>query len=239
MKKDDLVKIIRAIVKQEIKKELPNALAQVFTQMMGQTQPQMHGLNVVRNVPKSEPPFPQPETPEDEIDSLKGQLQEMLSHGLPVRAAAPQSVPASKKFTNNPLLNEVLNQTRPFNGSERMANRVGGGGAMSQGVMMAAHGYDAPQASTTGVGQLMDNDELSFLNNIPGMPGADVATVSQLPVANGRGFVGEGQAPLAALPETISALDIRNHPALPSSIKSVLTRDYRSLVRAMDKKKPK
>lgn len=242
MKKNDLIKVIREIVKQELKKELPNALAQVFAQMMGQAQPQIHSINTVRPVPKSEPPVPQPEEPEDEMASLKSQLQEMFSGGTPVQrnAAAPQAPPQPKRFTNNPVLNEVLNQTRPFNGMERRANSVGGmGAAMSPAVAMAAGAYTAPAAAATGAGEFMDSKELGFLNKIPGMPGADGPVLTELP-AHARPPLREGveggAAPLEGM-AIDSALDLKNHPALPDSIKGILSRDYRSLVRAMDKKK--
>jgi hypothetical protein len=245
MKKNDLIKVIREIVRQEIKKELPNALAQVFSQMMGQSQqPQIHSINTVRNLPKSSPPIPQPPEAEgimDEMASLKGQLQEMFSNGGSVKKTTPppNSVPQMRQLAKNPVLNEILNQTRGFNSSERMANRVGGmGGAMSPGVAMAAGAYETPQTSTTGVGQLMSDSELGFLNKIPGMPGADTPVVTHIPT--GHTMVHEGQeggaAPLESLGQ-ISALDLKNHPALPDSIRGILTRDYRSLVKAMDKKR--
>lgn len=246
MKKNDLIRVIREIVRIELKKELPNALAQVFAQMMGQAQrPEIHSINMVRPVPKSEPPVPQPEDPVDEMTSLKSQLQEMFSGGAPVQRTVPQqqAVPQQKKFTSNPVLNEILNQTRPFNGSERMANRVGGAvaAAMSPGVAMAAGAYAAPSAAATGAGQMMESSELSFLNKIPGMPGADSPVLAELPTGRAA-MLREGQeggpAPLESL-GTLSALDLKNHPALPDSIKGILTRDYRSLVRAMDKGKKK
>lgn len=237
MKKDDLVKVIRAIVKQEIKKELPTALAQVFSQMMGQSQqPQIHSINMVRNLKPSHPPVPQPELPEvDETANLKAQLQEMFAGGVSIQRAQPQAAPPMRTFTKDPVLNEVLNQTRGFNSSERMANRVGGMGAgMSPAVAMAASGYAPSGGSTTGAGEMMEGQELGFLQKIPGMPGADAPVVDHIPTS--RGMVQEGHAPLEGL-GAVSALDLKNHPALPDSIKGILTRDYRSLVRAMDKKK--
>ena len=236
MKKNDLVKVIREIVKQELKRELPNALAQCFSQLMGQPQqPEIHSINTVRRLPKSIPPVSVPEDPVDEMTSLKSQLQEMFNGGgtAPVRRTAQQSTQQPvRQFTKDPILNEVLNQTRPFNGSERMANRVGG---MGGGVAMAAGNYAAPAAAETGVGQLMDTSELSFLRNIPGMPGADTPFISEIPTGQVRDGQEGGGAPLESLGQ-VSALDLKNHPALPDSIKGILNRDYRSLVRAMDKK---
>lgn len=227
MKKNDLIRVIREIVRQEIKKELPNALAQCFSQLMGgqKSQPKDVVGKEVDHAPSAT------EMPEevDETASLKMQLAEMFNSGAPVKRV--QQPVQQKKFSSNPVLNEVLNQTRPFNGMERMA--MGGGGiGMSPAVMMASSGFESPQMPTTGVGQLMESDELSFLKKIPGMPGADDPVVTSIPAGHGGGM------PMADM-GMVSALDLKNHPALPDSIKSVLTRDYRSLVKAMDKKKPK
>lgn len=252
MKKSDLIKVIREIVKQELKKELPNALAQVFAQMMGQVQrPEVHSINTVRylqpakvvgtSLPhqpsKEEMPNDVPEEV-DEMTSLKSQLAEMFNSGSPVKKVQQTAAPKPKQFTKNPILNEVLNQTRGFNSSERMANRVGGMGAgMSPAVAMAAGAYAAPSA--TGAGEMMRGEELGFMRNVPGMPGADSPVLTELP-AHAAPVMHEGQeggpAPMEGL-AVDSALDLKNHPALPDSIKGILSRDYRSLVRAMDKKK--
>lgn len=245
MKKSDLIKVIREIVKQELKKELPNALAQVFAQMMGQAQrPEVHSINTVRYLPKSEPPVPQPETEKDEVDemvSLKAQLSEMFNGEAPVKRTQPVARPQQKQFTKNPVLNEVLNQTRGFSSNERMAMRAGGGGglAMSPGVAMAAASYGGGAAvSETGVGQMMDESEVGFMRGVPTMPGASGPVLTELPTHAQTLREGQegGSAPLEGLPVD-SALDLKNHPALPDSIKGILSRDYRSLVRAMDKKK--
>lgn len=227
MKKDDFVKIIRAIVKQEIKKELPNALTQVFQSLM-----------VKSPVKTQEKPEPnkqkEPENSEDNSDlnrNLKSQLKEILEHGEPVERI--QKPVPQKKYTDNPVINEILNQTSPFNSDARMAMRANGGGgvAMSPAVAIAARGYSTTQNATTGVGEMMDGEDLSFLKKIPGMPGADAPFVSELPTNKQPAF----ESPIVG--GQPSALDLKNHPALPDSIKGILNRDYRSLVRAMEKKK--
>ena len=257
MKKSDLVKIIREIVRQEIKKELPTALAHLFANMAGDNRPAVHSMNMVRYIDTPKPQLrgqevqhepSQEEVPEiaEELEQtalLREQLRDIFSEGEPVRrATAPQqrpqtqyAPPLKKQFTKNPVLNDILNQTRPFNSQERKAMGVGGSG-MSPSVMMAAasSGY-APQAqmtATTGPGQMMESEELRFLSKIPGMPGADAPFVTEAPAPS------QMRAPVA-MPDSgeISALDLKNHPALPENLRNVLTRDYRSLVRAMDKKK--
>ena len=232
MKKDDLIKVIRAIVQQELKKELPKALSQVFSKLMSQTQPE-----VVHDFKTSKPISPSTHTVSpfevgDEMTSLKSQLQEMFNGGEPVKREEPVENP--KQFTKNTLLNEVLNQTRPFNSQERFAMRVGGGGlAMaSPAVAMAGAAFQqSPQA-----GELMNEEELGFLNKIPSMPGA---ASSQLPIQHSAPtYDGQegGSAPLESLGE-VSALDVVRHIPDSNPLKGILTRDYRSLVKAMDKKK--
>jgi hypothetical protein len=260
MKKDDLVKVIRAIVKQELKKELPVALAQVFKNLMGGNGPsktanyfpQSPPVSAVgREIPHTpsaeEMPNPQPEEL-DETALLKQQLREMFNgDATPAKQPAqrsqpPQAAQSKKQYTSNSLLNEVLNQTRPFNSSERMAMRVGGGGvaSMAPGVAMAAAEF-TPSTGAPGVGDLMNNDELGFMNKIPGMPGADQPMFTAPPTGHSARMT-EGQTGGPAPMETMgqaSALDFKNSSVLPASIRNVLTRDYRSLVRAMDKGKKK
>lgn len=204
MKKDDFIKVIRAIVKQEIKKELPIALAQVFQNLMTGNQIVSKTSSIPTSSPVSKEDIKDdPEdAPEDDMTSLKGKLKEMLNNGSmqkqpqqttpqtkkfshnpiineilnetahSVRSQPPikkQPLINGKKFSNNPILNEVLIQTTPFDDRERMANRVGG---VSPAVMMAAHSYSPPQEPIVGVGDMMSEEELGFLNKIPSMPGA-------------------------------------------------------------------
>lgn len=249
MKKTDLIKVIREIVRQELKKELPNALAQTFTKLMGQAQ--NHKININNNpnlntIISAEEDIPVQSSNEmDEMESLKSQLSEMLNkgHAPTKRNQMPQQKQQfvqSKQYTNNPVLNEVLNATRPFNSGERMAMRAGGGamGMVSPGVAMAASRYSSSDTSM-GVGQMMEDSELNFMNNVPGMPGVNNGPMlTNLPTHAQPIHEGQegGTAPLNGM-AIDSALDLKNHPSLPDNIKNILNRDYRSLVRAMDKKK--
>lgn len=239
MKKTDLIRVIREIVRQEIKKELPVALSQVFTQMMnGAHEGSVSSPTPIRPSKKTLEPAPK-EAEEDDMSSLRSQLQEMFNGEAPVRR--PQPRPSQKQFTKNPVLNEILNQTRPFNSSEKMALRTGGGGGLSMmapSVALAASQLGTSIETTPGVGEMMTDNDLGFMRNVPGMPGSDVPMLTELPTNSMRVSDGQtgGSAPMEVLGEA-SALDVKNHPALPDSIKSILNRDYRALVRAMDKKK--
>lgn len=245
MKKDDLVKVIRAIVKQELKKELPIALAQVFQNLMGQQPPMASAFGKPKNyigqaLPKPPSAKEMPDEQPDEFEQaalLKEQLREMFNGDTPVARVQAQPAPQPKRFTNNPLLNEVLNQTRPFNSDERMAMRVGGGvggTGVAPAVAMAAASFGpiAGPTSMPGVGQMMDSEELGFLNKIPGMPGSDQPMLANLP----PGVQPAMEAPSMGQP---SALDFKHSDALPETLRNALSRDYRSLVQAMDKGKKK
>ena len=249
MKKQDLIKVIREIVRQELKKELPNVLTQVFQNLMSGGKPQdIHGPNFQRALPASEPPVPIPQKPKTEMDEWKMQLRAMLDGGavppeltpLNEQVSRPQP-PQPKQFTKNEKYNAVLNATRPFNATERGQPSWANAGGMSPAVAMAGAQFSAPSMPETGVGQMMAEDELTFMNNVPVMPGASGPVLTELPPTSGRASrLVEGQeggaAPMESMGE-MSALDVRNHPALPDSIKGILNRDYRSLVKAMDKKK--
>jgi len=244
MKKGDLIKIIREIVRQEIKKELPNALAQMFSSIADRNRPDTDITNTechIDNHSKTSEKSSELSEETERAALLREQLRDMFNdEGGSIKNVArpqipPQYAPMPKKqFTKDPILNDVLNQTRPFNQNERMAMGVGG---MSPSVMMAADnsGYTSQtnnQIPMTGTGQLMDEKELGFLSKIPGMPGSDAPFVTE-PLTQHK------MQSSISIPDSgeVSALDLKNNPALPKNIRNILTRDYRSLVRAMDKKK--
>lgn len=119
MNKNEFTHIIRKIVTEEIRKELPNAIAEIFQNFMGQK-------SVVTE--KVIPPHLKPEPKEDEMN-LKQSLREMFA-GTKIMSN-PQTLMMPKHFTKDPKLNEILNQTRPFTPQERM-------GAPGTAAMMAA-----------------------------------------------------------------------------------------------------
>lgn len=91
MKADQFKQLVRAIVQEEIKKSLPTLVPQIVAEALaGKTvKPKLVETNHQN---------------EDFFESLK---QEMA--GTPVPVAPKPKQP--KKFTNNPLLNQVLNET--------------------------------------------------------------------------------------------------------------------------------
>lgn len=198
MKKEQLLTLVRQIVREEIQRELPNALAKVFKKLM------------VGKSNSEENPSPKSVQKEPEDNFSTKSLKEMFESEEPLEEQIQQR-PVIKKFTSNPVLNEVLNQTTPFSGRDRFAMSANGGGMAAAMMASSQMGIDTSEYNETGIGQMMDESETS----VP----------SAMPIR------------AETLPENISALDVKNHPGVPKSISKILNRDYRSLVKAMDKKK--
>jgi hypothetical protein len=125
MKKNELTNIIRDIVSEEIRRELPNAIAEVFQTLLSQKEP-------IQETKRSRPTIKQPSPPviddEDETLTLKESMREMFSGASPVKQQ-PQQI---KRFSPNDTINEILNSTRPFTSQERhgagpMSAMVSGG----------------------------------------------------------------------------------------------------------------
>ncbi len=94
MKKSELVEIIRTVVKEEIETSLPQYLKEVLAEsLVGQTT----AKRVVESV----------QTP---IQKTAAPARKPINVGLDAPLKQP-SAQAPKMFTNNPILNQVLNET--------------------------------------------------------------------------------------------------------------------------------
>lgn len=89
MKAEKFKQLVRAIVQEEIKKSLPKLVPQIVAEALS-------GKSVKPKLIET--------NNEDFFESLKNEMA-----GTPVPAAPKPKQP--KKFTNNPLLNQVLNET--------------------------------------------------------------------------------------------------------------------------------
>ena len=125
MKKSEFARLLRNIISEEIRKELPGAISDALSN----TKTIKEGItNAVED-----------STGEETIN-LKQSLKEMFSGTNVISNKPPET---TKKFTNNPVLNEVLNSTRPFSQSERT------GASMGIAAMMAsANAGNMPSPST-------------------------------------------------------------------------------------------
>lgn len=214
MKKSELTQltqIIEILVAKEVRKQLPGIIAETFQNMMGRSV-----------VTEERQPTPQPvhEEMEAEETTLKQSLRELFA-GTPVMKT-PQAGPRQpRQFTKDPVLNSILNQTRPFNGQEKMA--MGGGPA----VMMAMAQMPSGPSAMTGVGEMMSEDEMpSFARNMPSMPGVNPGVpLAELPTSRAP-VLQEGQesthVPMESLGE-VSALDVARAGVVPGAVGAALT----------------
>lgn len=192
MKKSELTQLtqlIEALVAKEVRKQLPSIIAETFQNMMGKT--------VV-----TEEVQPAAQKPEAEELDLKTSLREMFA-GTPRSAAATskaQPVRQQRQFTKDPVLNQILNETTPLRTHER-----------NMGSMPAfLNQYQQPSVAMPNPAEMnaaMTEGEPEFAQRMPSFP------VGSPPVLR------EGQesshAPMEALPEGVSVLDVAKSGMLP------------------------
>jgi len=208
MKKSELTQltqIIEILVAKEVRKQLPGIIAETFQNMMGRT------VVAEARQPESQPVQEEMETEET---TLKQSLREMFA-GTPVMKNQPSGPKQPKQFTKDPVLNSILNQTRPFSGQERMA--MGGG----PGVVAAMASMPTGPTAMTGVGEMMDESEMPSFARMPSMPGVSPG----VPLARPPQLV-EGQEsthiPMEAMGE-VSALDVARAGIVPGAVGAALT----------------
>lgn len=243
MKKSELSQItqlIELIVAKEVRKQLPSIIAETFQNMMGKS--------VVNEIQRSvvHPPQRQPieeyvEPAEDEEQgeqiNLKASLRELFA-GTPVMKSQPQTR-EPKQFTKNPVLNQILNETVP---DLRAREGLSGMAAFQGGYNPAAVSMAAPMMP------MEDVPEPAFMRNVPTLginrhsqPSSQMH-VPSIPIGKPPVLV-EGQAsshaPLSALPEGVSVLDVARHGAAPPTVTNALTRNYSQMLKLIDKKKGK
>lgn len=206
MKKNELTHIIKEIIAEEIRKQLPAAIAEVFQSLGG-------NKSVVneRKIPKEKI---EPSPAEDETLSFKQSLREMFS-GTKVIPPRPQQQVA-KKFTSNPVLNEILNQTRPFSSQERT------GASLGMAAMMASAQSNVSMGGST---EVPDMGEL-----VPSR-----ATIA--PQVSQAQLMSDNHVPLSELPDGVSVMDVKHH--VPPVVANALTRNYSQMMKLVDKKRGK
>lgn len=222
MKKSDLTNLITEIVAVEVRKQLPNVIAEVFSKLMpkvSDTQPQPAAQQIKEQVD---------EQVSDEQISLNASLSELLSGGPPQRPAAQQQRP-QRRFSKNPILNEVLNNTTSDLASrERMYMSPAAYMASSMSPDMYAGQQTNVQFETVNPNE----PSPSYLNNVPSMETL-LKKTSPPPVLS------EGQessyAPMQNVPACVSVLDLKQHA--PAAVSKALTRNYSQFLKLMDKKK--
>lgn len=109
-----LAQIIKLVVEQEIKKQLPKLVKEEVEKKMKVLQER-----------KSTP------TEDVELDPF-ALAESLLQKERQVQQTEKVNEVAQKQFTKNPVLNNILNQTQPFTSAQRTAGPVGGSSVLDR-----------------------------------------------------------------------------------------------------------
>lgn len=218
MKKSELTQltqVIEHLVAREVRKQLPAIISETLRNMKGkslvseQRQPAQPIIEQVDNDAEA--------TPSD----FKASLRELFA-GTPVmKRSQAQQEKKIIQYAKDPVLNAILNETTSdLRAREHPLAAMQGGYSPS---LMA--GFE-PAMADMG----MMEESPAFSANMPTMP--STLPISRPPV------LAEGQvsnhAPLEALPEGISALDVVREIPAPA-LQKALTRNYAELVKVFNK----
>ena len=224
MKKSELTQLtqlIEALVAKEVRKQLPVIIAETFQNMMGK-----------QVVSEQRKPVAKAPAPEEEEMDMKTALREMFAGATPTPQAAAPAQRQQRHFTKDPILNQILNETTPLRQHERNMGSMPA--FLNPAQMAAASGMAMPNPAEMAAA--MGEEEPTFTRGMPTLPGANASIpVGHPPVLR------EGQesshAPMAAIPEGVSALDVARVVPLDAPVKNALTRNYSQMMKLMDKKK--
>jgi hypothetical protein len=113
-----LAKLIKVIVEAEVAKKQEQFLSKTFPKILEEevNRRVKKALNEAKGGVSSSPVV------EQEIDPF-AQAEAVLQQ------ERVQQVQEQRQYTNNPVLNQVLNQTQPFTSAQRNGGQVGGGNA--------------------------------------------------------------------------------------------------------------
>jgi hypothetical protein len=181
-----LAKLIKVIVEAEVAKKQEQFLSKTFPKILEEevNRRVKKVLNEAKGGVSSSPVV------EQEIDPF-AQAEAVLQQ------ERVQQVQEQRQFTNNPVLNQVLNQTQPFTASQRNGGQVGGGNKSvldtfqaqqpqvqesydqtvsfnSQGAQMGVGGMRAQMAAQMGYGDMSGvGVKKTGLGVQTGLPGLD------------------------------------------------------------------
>jgi hypothetical protein len=114
-----LAQLIKLVVEQEIKKQLPKMIKEEVGKLLNETTK----------------PTPKKKDILEDVDPF-----ELASQLLDKERAQPaiqkESVQPKRQFTKNQTLNDILNQTQPFSAAQRSAGSTGGGASILDNFQM-------------------------------------------------------------------------------------------------------
>jgi hypothetical protein len=199
MKKSELTQltqVIEHLVAREVRKQLPGLIAEIYRNPANKP-------IIAEKVVAADPLISEEATPDD----FKASLRELFAGATPTH---PVAAPAPKHYTKDPILNQVLNETK---GDLRSREGMGGIAAM-----LAGYGNSPVMAEMPTVGDM---------SSIIG---------SQEPVVLQEGQE-SSHAPLSTIPQGISVLDVARQVPMAKPVAQALTKNYSALMKAIDNKK--
>jgi hypothetical protein len=217
MKKSELTQLtqlIEALVAKEVRKQLPVIIAETFQNMMGK-----------KVVTEARQPVAQDPAQEEEMD-MKTALREMFAGATPTPASRPAAAaPQQRKLAKDPILNQILNETAPLRAYERSRGSMPA--FLNPHQMDAMSGMAMP--SPVEMNAAMTEEAPAFTRGMPSLP------IGTPPVLR------EGQesshAPMQAIPEGVSALDVARSVPLAKPVAAALTKNYSQMMKMIDNKK--
>ena len=109
-----LAQLIKLVVEQEIKKQLPKMIKEEVSKLLNEnTKPIPKAKDILEDID----PF---ELANQLLDKERGQTPTIQK----------ESVQPKRQFTKNQTLNDILNQTQPFSAAQRTAGPSGGGASV-------------------------------------------------------------------------------------------------------------
>jgi hypothetical protein len=217
MKKSELTQLtqlIEALVAKEVRKQLPVIIAETFQNMMGK-----------QVVTEARQPIAKAPEQQDEDMDMKTALREMFAGATPTSPTRPTAAPQQRKLAKDPILNQILNETAPLRAYERSRGSMPA--FLNPHQMDAVSGMAMP--SPVEMSAAMAAEDPAFTRNMPTLP------IGTPPVLR------EGQesshAPMQAIPEGVSALDVARSVPLAKPVAAALTKNYSQMMKMIDNKK--
>ena len=109
-----LAQLIKLVVEQEIKKQLPKMIKEEVSRLLNETAK----------------PTPKKKDILEDVDPFELANQLLEKERVQKPTIQRESVQPKKQFSKNQTINDILNQTQPFTAAQRSAGQVGGGSSV-------------------------------------------------------------------------------------------------------------
>ena len=117
-----LAQLIKLVVEQEIKKQLPKMIKEEVSKLLNETtKPTPKKKDILEDVD----PF-----------ELANQLLDKERVQPKIQQESVQQKQPIRQFSKNPTINDILNQTKPFSSAQRAESGVGGGSSILDNFQM-------------------------------------------------------------------------------------------------------